>query len=231
MSQQNLIKTVVEKHAKVLCDWLDGDMKYLINDKGAIKELKNAMIRVPHFNGPIYRGIVLHTNHIMEMLNGKKIRLRNRGLESWTADPKIAWIFSVEDIEYQDDQNHVHLMVSKKRLKKKTVVVNFANRIVQETVQKTMKGQFCQTELMTREKEFVTTPQCDNCELNDVEIIWLQSSNKKLVDALGFNDKSLKSIQLVIIGKKGSPRLSYLPVSTYLPSSLTWKRKPSKSGL
>ena len=223
------VKELLDQYAKHLHLWLRGSVD-LRADKKAVRDLKKVMTALPHFNGPIYRGLSLSQTDMIKMLDGKEVNLINRGLESWSANPTIAMEFSPPNNKMSPNvvKNPVGVLVSKKMPLKSTVVIDFTNKAVRKTLADYMHENDPDDPddllwYMEREKELVTTPQCDKCELDDVEVLWLTYRNNALIKALGFDKKNLDAINLVSI--QGKNKYKLLPRGIKA-RQIRWKRKP-----
>ena len=224
-------ESIIKEHADLLYAWLEGYGQSLHKDKKAVKSLKKAMSGIPINKRPIYRGVTMRAKDMIKMLDGGKTSLVNRGLESWSGNPEIAFEFSPPTNRMKKS---VGVMISKRKVKKGTVVIDFTNRIVQNVVQDYINendpndehDMLHVVELMEREEELVTTPQCEKCELNDVEIIWIDRySSSKLIDALKIDRDQFNKGDFMqqIISVKGKNKYELLDNNTQ-PWQIQWRR-------
>ena len=227
-------KEIIESYGKYLVAWLQGNPDHLTKNKKVSSILKKTMTRISTYNSPIYRGLRLHQDDVIKILNGESVSLLNRGLESWTADPNVAKQFSIAF-----RAKYVSCLISKKAPKKGTVIIDFTNDIVRNALENYMEGLGADLSeenvitYMDDEKELVTTPQCVKCRLTDMELVRLtRFSSTELVNALGFNrtdiDFVTRGAHLVGIRQK-SKHVLLNPTSNANSISIPWKRKPNKS--
>ena len=218
-------KEILESYDEYIYHWLSGLSRTLVDDKKAIHILKKAMTDISRVNVPIYRGLALYTKDVIEILDGKSVNLLNRGLESWSMNPLIA-------VEFMGPiHNRINAIISKRKPKKNTVVIDFTNKLVQDVVKNYVKtNEFDDSALayMKREKELVTTSQCDKCRLTDIEFLRLgPNPDQKLVDRfMHLKDFSLDLRQLITIQGKNKYKIFYYKRNM---SNIPWKRKPGKS--
>ena len=210
-------KQIIKDHARLLYTWLFGSWKLLNQDKKAVKSLKKAMSSISRFkDAHIYRGLKLPTKDALKMLNGKPVGLINWGLESWSVDPNVAMEFSLGTSGRKD---YVSFLVSRKRPKKGTIIVDFNATEVQETMREYIKSDFdrdwATLENMKREQELVTMPQCDKCRLSDVEIIWVNRiSGDNVIKKLNIDPNQLDH-KLRIVYIKGKNKYELAPKNVH----------------
>ena len=129
---------------------------------------------------PIYRGLTITESEMESLLLGKKIRMARKKYESWTIDPNIALYYAVES-------GFFGAVLSKKRPKRNTVLIDVTNDDLQEMLEEyysddvseddlyyddeptSIGGQFFQ--FMQMEQEIIVKPQCDSCDLSDLECL------------------------------------------------------------
>ena len=231
-------KQTIKDHAELLRVWLFGNSTPLLTSKKAIKALKKVMGDVsPSNNIPIYRGLRLSNKDVVGLLEGKSVSLPNKGLESWTTDPEIAFDFTIGN----ESEIYMDLLVSRKKPKKDTIVVDFNAAVVQKTMRGHLRpkktksvpiaGKLKKAGInsallnMKREHELVTTPQCDKCRLSDVELIWVAlNSDIRILRKLGVNLKQLGEFrQMVSI--QGKNKYKLMPPLTWF-KDINLKRIP-----
>ena len=219
---QSDIKTI-ETYARHLTAWLMENPDDLIMRRNVVRLLKKAM---PDAKGPIYRGLSVDMDRIDGMLHGEKIWLPNKGLESWTMDPIIALEFS-----FGTKIGDVGIIVSKKNPKKGTVVIDFTNKTVQEIIEKYAKDISRSLRLhvatyMQNEKELVTTPQCDTCQLRDLEVVIVDDVfDHGLFHTLKL-DKFHKLSYPLYVDIQGKNK--YTVFNRKNMDKISWRRKPRK---
>ena len=200
----------------------EGRTRPLLENKEVVKLLKHAMFFISTFNGPIYRGLTIRDDRVVDMLGGKEINLAHQSLESWSANPRIALAFSRD----ASDKNHTGIVISKKRLKKETIVVDFTSKEVMAAV----KEEAAYTNLhwvisqAFFEKELVVTPQCVKCTREDIELIWVQRDSTKLIDMLKIQHNQFKYKSQVAVAIRGKRRHRVLPHD--MRKYADWRRKP-----
>ena len=221
------IMDVLYSYKKYLTAWLEGRTRPLLENKEVVKSLKKAMSSVSTFNGPIYRGLTIRDDRVADLLNNKEINLAHQSLESWSANPRIALAFSRD----ASDKNHTGVMISKKRLKKETIVVDFTSKEVMAAVKREAAYSFVHWVISQAEveKELVVMPQCVKCTRKDVELIWVQRDSTKLIDMLKIHHNQFKYKSQVAVAIRGKKRHRVLPQD--MRKYMDWRRKPSKHGL
>ena len=219
---------VLLRYSRYMYAWVWGEYT-LIRSKKAISELQEVMTHMGHFNGSIYRGLKLNTTDVVKILNGESISLHNRGLESWTADPKIA-------LKFGTSLSHSHILttnviISKRKPKKGTVVIDFTNKTVRDMVKNHMDKHAIKDstyDTIIKEKELVMTPQCTDCKLSDIELIQMtyrgETSDTKLMKILGINRNQLFRRVKLLVAVQGKGKYKILRKNAALKN--VWKRKP-----